>query len=64
MASSVWSSSSRERALRNTRPGKAGYHRLYWDGRDDAGRRVASGIYLYKLATDFGILTRKLMLLR
>ena len=45
-------------------PQKAGYHRLRWNGRDDAGRPVASGMYLYRLVTDEGVLTRKLMLLR
>ena len=45
-------------------PQQAGYHRLHWNGRDDAGRPVASGMYLYRLVTDEGILTRKLMLLR
>ena len=45
-------------------PQKAGYHRLRWNGRDDAGRSVASGMYLYRLVTDEGVLTRKLMLLR
>ena len=43
---------------------QAGYHRLRWDGRDDAGRSVASGLYLYRLVTDEVVLTRKLMLLR
>ena len=45
-------------------PQQAGYHRLRWNGRDDAGRSVASGMYLYRLVTDEGTLTRKLMLLR
>ena len=45
-------------------PQKAGYHRLRWNGRDDAGRPVASGMYLYRLVTDEGVLTRKLILLR
>ena len=45
-------------------PQQAGYHRLHWNGRDDAGRPVASGMYLYRLVTDEAILTRKLMLLR
>ncbi len=43
---------------------KAGRHRLHWDGRDDAGRPLASGIYLYRLVTGEGVLTRKLILLR
>ena len=45
-------------------PQQAGYHRLHWDGRDDAGRSVASGAYLYRLVTDEAVLTRKLLLLR
>ena len=45
-------------------PQQAGYHRLRWNGRDDAGRPVASGIYLYRLVTTEGVLTRKLTLLR
>ena len=43
---------------------QAGFHQLRWDGRDDAGRSVASGLYLYRLVTDDTILTRKLILLR
>ena len=45
-------------------PQQAGYHRLRWDGRDDAGHLVASGMYLYRLGTDETVLTRKLILLR
>ena len=46
-------------------PQQAGYHRLPWDGRDDEGRPLASGVYLCRLATaDGGILTRRLTLLR
>ena len=47
-------------------PQQAGYHRLHWDGRDDAGQPLASGTYLYRLVTDETktILTRKLTLLR
>ena len=45
-------------------PQQAGYHRLRWNGRDDAGRPVASGVYLYRLVTDEMVLTRKLTLLR
>ena len=45
-------------------PQQAGYHRLHWDGRDDTGRLVASGMYLYRLVTGEAVLTRKLILLR
>jgi flagellar hook assembly protein FlgD len=30
-------------------PKDAGYHRMVWDGRDDLGNGVASGIYLYRI---------------
>ena len=43
---------------------QAGYYRLYWDGRDDAGHAAASGVYLYRLMADEVVLTRKLTLLR
>ncbi|MXW79864.1 MAG: T9SS type A sorting domain-containing protein, partial [Gemmatimonadetes bacterium] len=43
---------------------QAGYHRLRWNGHDDAGRPVASGLYLYRLVTNEAVLTRKLVLLR
>ncbi len=45
-------------------PQQAGYHRLRWNGRDDAGRPVVSRAYLYKLVTEEAVLTRKLTLLR
>ncbi len=51
-------------ALLQQGPQQAGYHRHRWDGRDNAGHRVASGMYLYRLTTDEAVLTRKLMLLR
>ena len=43
---------------------QAGYHRLHWNARDSAGHPLASGMYLYRLVTGEGILTRKLTLLR
>ena len=43
---------------------QAGQHRFHWNGRDDAGRALASGIYLYRLMTTEGVLTRKLTLLQ
>ena len=41
-----------------------GFHQVSWDGRDDAGQPVASGIYLYRLEADNFHATRKLNLLR
>ena len=51
-------------AILHQGPQQAGYHRLHWNGRDREGRSLASGMYLYRLMTDEGILTRKLTLLR
>ena len=45
-------------------PKKGGVHRVHWDGRDDRGLPLASGVYLYRLATDETVQTRKLTLLR
>jgi hypothetical protein len=42
----------------------AGYHTAKWDGRDEAGRAVASGIYLYRLASPDYSRTGKLSLVR
>ncbi len=35
---------------------------VLWDGRDDSGRQVASGIYFYKLQTQKETFTRKMIL--
>ena len=45
-------------------PQEAGLHRLRWDGRDDQGRLLGSGVYVYRLVTAWGAQTRKLTLLR
>ena len=45
-------------------PQQAGYHRFNWNARDAEGRPLASGMYLYRLVTAEGVLTRKLVLLR
>jgi hypothetical protein len=41
-----------------------GVHVRPWDGRDDAGRDVAAGIYLVKLAARDKVFTEKLVLAR
>jgi hypothetical protein len=37
---------------------------VHWDGRDESGRELASGIYIYRLRADGQHLTRSLLLLR
>jgi predicted outer membrane repeat protein len=45
-------------------PLAAGAHRFAWDGRDDSGRMVSSGVYLLKAATPTGRRAMKVVLLR
>ena len=60
----VFSLTGQRLAVLRQGPQQAGYHRLHWNGRDDEGRPLASGVYLYRLVTAEGVLTRKLTLLR
>ena len=44
---------------------QAGFnHSAVWDGRDDSGRRVATGVYLYRLETQKLSTGRKLVLVK
>lgn len=43
-------------------PQAAGVHRVVWDGRDDQGRSLASGVYLYRLRSPMGEETRQILL--
>lgn len=45
-------------------PREAGVYTLRWDGTDDAGYQLASGLYLYRLTAGAETTTRRLMLLR
>ena len=51
-------------AVLSTEWQQAGHHQLAWDGQDSEGHSLASGVYLYRLVSTEGILTRKLILLR
>jgi M6 family metalloprotease-like protein len=44
------------------RPG--GMNEVSWDGRNAAGGRVTSGVYFYRLETERGALTRKMLVLK
>jgi protocatechuate 3,4-dioxygenase beta subunit len=57
---------SRGRTLRVLRDGAstAGRHQALWDARDGSGRAVPSGLYFYRLETESGRRTGKMILIR
>jgi len=42
----------------------AGAYTAIWDGENNRGQRLASGLYFYRLQTAYGVLTRRLILLK
>ena len=55
------------RQVRNLLVGQAflpGQHSVAWDGCDNHGRAVASGVYLVRLTAPEGMLTRRMVLAR
>jgi len=50
------------RLLHETKP--AGYHQVIWNGKDETGRTVGSGIYFYRLISGDYNKTLKMMLLK
>ena len=40
----------------------AGSHAARWDGNDEAGRRVPTGVYFARLVTEDGVATQKVVL--
>jgi len=45
-------------------PAQPGVNRVIWDGRDESGKAVASGVYFYRLRGQDLTLTRKMVLLK
>jgi flagellar hook assembly protein FlgD len=45
-------------------PISAGSHSIAWDGRDDSGKPVASGVYISRLVAGERIATGKMALVR
>jgi hypothetical protein len=54
---------ARVRTLVNA-PKRAGRHLVTWDGRDDSGNQVASGIYFYRLVLGQFTATKRMLLLK
>ena len=42
----------------------AGFYRAVWDGRNQAGLRVASGVYIFRMEANAFQRTRKMLLLK
>jgi hypothetical protein len=42
----------------------AGFHSAVWNGKDDNGKKVASGVYLYRFKTAEIDQTKKMMLIK
>jgi flagellar hook assembly protein FlgD len=42
----------------------AGFKNIAWDGRNNAGQAVSSGIYVYRLETSGFVKSRKMMLIK
>ena len=47
-----------------SRQQQANYYQIQWDGRDNAGKQVVSGIYVYRLTGDSFSQSRKMVLLK
>ncbi len=42
----------------------AGRYTVFWDGTDQSGRKVASGVYICRMKADGSVFTRKMVLLK
>jgi hypothetical protein len=51
------------RALINERQA-AGQHKVIWDGRDQHGRQVSSGVYIYRIQAGAHVQSRKMLLVQ
>ncbi len=45
-------------------PLNAGFKRVQWDGRDNSGHEVASGVYFYRMSVDNFTASKKMLLLK
>ncbi|MBN2357171.1 hypothetical protein JXO59_13735, partial [candidate division KSB1 bacterium] len=42
----------------------AGRYTVNWDGRDETGKYVSSGVYFYKMTADDIVLTKKMAVMK
>ena len=42
----------------------AGKYTIQWDGKNDAGVTVSNGVYFYRLKSDLGVKTKKMMFIK
>ncbi len=42
----------------------AGYHQISWDGKDNSGKKVGTGIYIYQLKADEFVAVRKMVMIQ
>jgi len=43
---------------------ETGYHNVVWDGLNETGSRVATGIYFYRMVTEKFVKTHKMILMK
>jgi flagellar hook assembly protein FlgD len=60
----VYNVSGRQVRTLVDRPYDAGYHSVIWDGRDDQGRPVASGVYFCAITVGVYEQSKKMVLLK
>ena len=61
---SIYDAAGRRVRSLASREFESGIHELRWNGKDDAGRAVASGVYHYRLRTEKGTDSRPMTLVR
>ncbi len=43
---------------------QAGYHSVIWDGRNDSGIQVSSGVYIYKVKAGENVISKRMMMVK
>ena len=64
VALSVYNILGEQVATLVSRQETAGLHAIWWDGRDNQGKPLSSGIYLYRMVAGPFVQTKKLLILK